>query len=272
MKNKHMWLEAKLPSESDWIPLDPSFKLYDYVAGLQSPLSLTSTSKLLNEVINTSDYDKTIESVSTMKILELANNRDIRIYTITAENIGNALPALQLPDDVKNQIKDDVDAGQIVVVSEKEIQIKSWNGTGWASIDPETGSGQYMIYGGLGGEQEGGTIVDRVTLVTLLLEGPIEKIKGYEIIRDILEKFINNPRIKVITKFTERNIFDNLRDELVTGEQALMLIGVTKGVAAIGLALAFLGYQEYGVGLVAVKCIGNSYLPKLGGIIQSNLD
>jgi hypothetical protein len=37
-----------------------------------------------------------------------------------------------------------------------------------------------------------------------------------------------NPRIKVITKFPEQNIFDNLRDELVTGEQALMLIGVTK--------------------------------------------
>jgi hypothetical protein len=212
MKNKHMWLEAKLPSESDWIPLDPSFKRYDYVAGLESPLILTSTSKLLNETINTSDYDKTIESVSTMKILELANNRDIRIYTITAENIGNAVPALQLPDSVKNEIKDDVTAGQIVVVPEKEIQIKSWNGTGGAPIDPETGSGRYMIYGGLGEEQEGGTTVDPVTWIPILLEGTIEKIKGYEIIGDILEKVINNPRIKVITKFTERNIFDNLRD------------------------------------------------------------
>jgi hypothetical protein len=58
IKNKHMWLEAQLPSESDWVPLDPSFKQYEYVAGLESPLSLTSTSKLLNETINTSDYDK----------------------------------------------------------------------------------------------------------------------------------------------------------------------------------------------------------------------
>jgi hypothetical protein len=58
---------------------------------------------------------------------------------------------------------------------------------------------------------------------------------------------------------------------LVTARQALILIGVTKGVAAIGLALAFLGYQEYGIGLVAVKCIGNSYLPKLGGITQSKI-
>jgi hypothetical protein len=214
MNKKHMWLEAKLPSESDWIPLDPSFKRYVYVTGLESPLSLTSTSKLLNEYFYESEFlsdaiacpsirwyrhipsqvitaldvfvgtwcyengtiakielepegmsidfthetifavgtagDReekafmlaqgmlgsclehdifeqlySIESVSTMKILELANNRDIRIYTITAKNIGNALPALQLPDYVKNEIKADVNAGQIVVVPEKEIQILS---------------------------------------------------------------------------------------------------------------------------------------------------
>jgi hypothetical protein len=211
-----------------------------------------------------------IESVSTMKILELANNRDIRIYTITEENIANALPALQLPDYVKNQIKDDVNAGQIVVVPEKEIQIKSWNGTGWASIDPETGSGRYMISGGLVGEQ-GGTIVDHVIWIPLLSEGNMEKIRECEIIKDIIDKFINNPLINVITKFAERNIFDNLRDELFTAKQALMLIGVTKGVAAIGFTMTFLGFPEYGVGLVAVKCIGNSYLPKLGGIIQSRI-
>jgi len=48
LKNEHIWIEAKLPSESNWIPLDPSFKRYEYVAGLESPLSLTSTSNLLN--------------------------------------------------------------------------------------------------------------------------------------------------------------------------------------------------------------------------------
>jgi hypothetical protein len=124
IKKKHMWLEAKLPSEPDWIPLDPSFKLYGYVAGLESQLSLTSTSNILNEYFYESEFlsdvmsldisQKTIfavetagdreekafmlstgmlgscleheifeplynKSVSTMKILELANNRDIRI-------------------------------------------------------------------------------------------------------------------------------------------------------------------------------------------------
>ena len=50
-----------------------------------------------------------------------------------------------------------------------------------------------------------------------------------------------------------------------------MLIGVTKGVSAIGFTMTFLGFPECGVGLVAVKCIGNSYLPKFGGIIQSEI-
>jgi hypothetical protein len=62
------------------------------------------------------------------------------------------------------------------------------------------------------------------------------------------------------------------KEELVTAKQALMRIGVTKGVAAIGFTMTFLGFPEYGVGLVAVKCIGNSYLPKLGGIIQSKIN
>jgi hypothetical protein len=61
------------------------------------------------------------------------------------------------------------------------------------------------------------------------------------------------------------------KEELVTDEQALMLIGVTKGVSAIGFTMTFLGYPEYGVVLVSVKGIGNSYLPKLGGIIQSRI-
>jgi hypothetical protein len=126
IKKKHMWLEAQLPSEPDWIPLDPSFKLYGYVAGLESPLSLTSSSNILNEYFYESEFlsdvmsieitheaifavgtagDReekafklttgmlgscleheifeplyNIKSVSTMKILELANNRDIRIW------------------------------------------------------------------------------------------------------------------------------------------------------------------------------------------------
>ena len=40
------------------VPLDPSFKLYEYVAGLESPLlNLTSTSNLLNETIILSDSE-----------------------------------------------------------------------------------------------------------------------------------------------------------------------------------------------------------------------
>ena len=39
------------------VPLDPSFKRYDYVAGLESPLlNLTSTSNLLNEYFYESDF------------------------------------------------------------------------------------------------------------------------------------------------------------------------------------------------------------------------
>jgi hypothetical protein len=203
-----------------------------------------------------------IESVSTMKILELANNCDIRIYTITKENIGNALPALQLPDYVKNQIKDDVNAGQIVVVPQQEILIGNWNGTGWASIDPETGVGEYIIRGGLSGEIEGGTIVNDVKRVYPLLEDKIEKIMECEILQQVIDGISGS--LKFGHFCTERMISENLREGHITLKQYLAFMGITKVTYAVSIAIQnVFGREDLAVALITTKFCLNSYFPKV---------
>ncbi|MCW3129262.1 MAG: hypothetical protein N2V75_04075 [Methanophagales archaeon] len=217
-----------------------------------------------------------IESVSTMKIFEEANNRGIRIYTITGENVGEVLPVLQLPDNVKKGIKEDVDAGRIVVVPEKEIQIKSWNGTGWASIDPKTGVGEYGIYGGLRGELEGGTTVELVKWVHIFLEKIYislkEEIEKYEIIEDIIKKIKESIEgseiIELLSTFTYGNIFDSLEKNLFTEEQGRVLIGITKGISDISHVIAFLGFKYAAFGLISIKCGANSYFPYLSKLYK----
>ncbi len=92
-----------------------------------------------------------IEGVSALKALQIANDEGIPIYTLNQSNIVTILPQLQLSSDVINDIQNAVNAGDIVTVSKTEITSNGWNGVGYVIIDPTTGSGAYMISGGLGG-------------------------------------------------------------------------------------------------------------------------
>ena len=96
-------------------------------------------------------YTKHIEGVSALKALQIANDEGIPIYTINQSNISTILPQLQLSSDVISDIQNAVNAGDIVTVSKNEITYNGWTGVGYVIIDPTTGSGAYMISGGLGG-------------------------------------------------------------------------------------------------------------------------
>jgi hypothetical protein len=94
MKKKHMWLEAKLPSESDWIPLHPSYKLYEYVAGLESPLSLTSSSNLLNEYFYESEFLSEVMSIDITHEAIFAvgtENMEEKAFMLTTGMLGSCL-------------------------------------------------------------------------------------------------------------------------------------------------------------------------------------
>ncbi len=57
---EHMWVEAYVPQNGSatWVAVDPSYKLYDYVPGLNLPYNATAMAALLTEALGTASYNK----------------------------------------------------------------------------------------------------------------------------------------------------------------------------------------------------------------------
>jgi murein DD-endopeptidase MepM/ murein hydrolase activator NlpD/transglutaminase-like putative cysteine protease len=92
-----------------------------------------------------------VEAVSTIKALEIANVQGIPVHQIDANNIAAKLPLLQLSSEVKADIQNAINAGKVVTVPERNIQLNSWNGVGYIVMEPTTGTGAYLISGGMSG-------------------------------------------------------------------------------------------------------------------------
>ena len=90
-----------------------------------------------------------VESVSTEKILTLANRWNIPIYTIDDTNIDQILLQLDTFDIVKQNIVDAINMGWTAVVPQTNIQLNQWYGAGWIIMDPDTGSAGYLLAGHL---------------------------------------------------------------------------------------------------------------------------
>ncbi len=110
-----------------------------------------------------------IESVSALKALEIASTSGMEIYQVDTGNVDSIVPLLEVSLDVKDTIRNAVAAGKIAFVPQKEIQIDNWQGCGFIILDEATGSGAYLISGGLAGGS--------LTWVTKRLEDLIKK--GY---------------------------------------------------------------------------------------------
>jgi transglutaminase superfamily protein len=92
-----------------------------------------------------------IDSVSTVKLLQLANEAGLPIYTINSANIDTTLPLLIQSQQVKDDIRNVVGAGKEVTIPKNYITRNEWTGTGYMVRNPDTGEGAYMISSGLAG-------------------------------------------------------------------------------------------------------------------------
>ena len=111
-----------------------------------------------------------VESVSTEKILALANRWGIPIYTIDSTNVDTILPKLNTFSIVKENIRGAVERGWTAICPQRNITLNNWHGQGWIIVDPETGSAGYMIAGSLVSGSEvitcGGSGTDTVDMIT----------------------------------------------------------------------------------------------------------
>jgi transglutaminase-like putative cysteine protease len=101
------------------------------------------------------------EAISTIKILELANDAGIRVCTITS-SIAGQCPGFSQPAYVVSAVNAALARGHHVTIPEAPITVHLWYGTGYIDLEPATGAAVYMIIGGISGNISvaGGATVD----------------------------------------------------------------------------------------------------------------
>ncbi|MGD9162360.1 MAG: hypothetical protein PVG39_28380, partial [Desulfobacteraceae bacterium] len=97
------------------------------------------------------EVDFGVESISTAKLMGLANESGIPILTINSDNIGTVLPALSFADNIKEDITNSVNQGLIIEIPQTEITYEDWTGIGYIKEYPETGESGWMLSGMLAG-------------------------------------------------------------------------------------------------------------------------
>lgn len=88
-----------------------------------------------------------VPAISTVQILNQAIEEGQRIYYITLANKDIVIPLLGHSDGIKNSIDNNVSGGWHVVISQNPITYGQWGGSGWITLDPESGSAGYLISG-----------------------------------------------------------------------------------------------------------------------------
>ena len=91
------------------------------------------------------------EAISTVNALSKANAEGQRIYKLTNRNMVETLPNLNLDIETEAAIEQAIRAGLEVFAHTDSLSIPGWNGAGYAVLNPLTGSGAYLISGGMNG-------------------------------------------------------------------------------------------------------------------------
>ncbi|PTQ90506.1 transglutaminase-like domain-containing protein [Agitococcus lubricus] len=91
------------------------------------------------------------EAVSAVKALQLAAEAGQKIFTVTQANINTVLPQLNHKAVIMEDVRNAVNAGKVVTISQRAISYNGWTGAGYSIVDTQTGAGAYLIGGGADG-------------------------------------------------------------------------------------------------------------------------
>jgi len=132
------------------------------------------------------------EAVSTIHILNKANQEGIKVYQINSANVADVLPKLQFNTLKKQSLQNLIDSGKEITIPEKAVTISGWNGTGYIVLDPEDGTGAYMIDGGFSGGKAPGVFNFGFTILLTWIGNCIQDyILGDIEINKLLDAVIN---------------------------------------------------------------------------------
>lgn len=124
------------------IPLDALLQIGVYDSYLEGAIF----DKLFKQKVGTS-----VSAISLINDSVAAGNK---LFSITSQNFNSVRSQLAVSTDALQEISDAVNAGMIVITPDHDIVKGNWTGLGYIVFDPRTGSGAYLIDGGLNGASQ----------------------------------------------------------------------------------------------------------------------
>lgn len=107
------------------------------------------------------------ESISTMSMLDKAQQQNVPIHVITPQNYNDIKDKINVSSQLKSAIQTAIQEGDAIICHDGNIEMNHWSGYGYIDLDLETYQGDYMIsggmYGGIGDE-----FIDLFELINLI--------------------------------------------------------------------------------------------------------
>ena len=206
--------------------------------------------------------EKEAEGISAVKALQIAAQQGQTIYTITQANYSAVLPKLNHSQDVMTDVRNAINAGKEVTISQTQVHAFGWSGTGYIVLDPESGVGAYLI----GGGADGGWTQEQAGYASGLSAGIA--ISGMLIAFDGLSAITADPLVTpILTTFVILPfLIGNLIGILISGTlfgwsdlaYSCYLAGLVNGLALS--ALGFMWGSRFSGGIGALMALLNIYM------------
>lgn len=143
------------PQEMTWkgVFIDAGYRRIESVGRNGGDRDFVQVSALQGSLLENRIFedDLKVDSVSTAKLLQLANVNGIPLISIEMSNLDAVLPTLPFDDAVKQDIANAVNQNLLVTIPQAEITYLDWSGVGYLKENAETGESGWMLTGGIAG-------------------------------------------------------------------------------------------------------------------------
>ena len=95
--------------------------------------------------------DLGVTSISTLKLIRLANATGIEVKDIDASNVDDALAEITLEPALEDAIRTQVHLGRLVTAPATDVTLLAWTGGGFVARDPVSGESAYLLSGVIAG-------------------------------------------------------------------------------------------------------------------------
>lgn len=115
-------------------------------------------SALEHQVLETNSLlqEQSVEAVSAIKLLSLAIDQNISVYSLDASNIAEFSELGDMSYPVRQDVVDAVRAGKTIIIPKHPLQLDDWKGISYIVVDRDSGNNAYLLTGGLGGGNTSG--------------------------------------------------------------------------------------------------------------------